>query len=361
MSDHHPFGPSVLHRRKACPGSFHMEVDLPDTTSPAAAEGTFMHEAVWDDEKRRDCDAEQLQCLEVCDEALDAFPAARWEEENRLKLTDDDPFMASTLIFGTVDAVGLQEAENRAVCLEFKFGRGEVPTAAMNLQVAAYAAMVMENYDVDEVECYVVQPRVTSDWRASRHVFTDLEGIRRSIACIILKATEDHGTYLEAGEHCRYCRALTVCPELRRQGTDLVEQRKAGLDLINPSNAHEAYDQATLVKRAADEILARVKQITNDAGGQIPGLELVEVQGARQVSDPQQAYTATAEVISHEIFMGLVTVPVGKLESAYAAFGRKNGRFETIKAAKEAFGQAVEMERKAATRKLVRKEARDES
>jgi hypothetical protein len=41
---HHPFGPSSLHRRLACPGSLAAEIDIPEESSVYADEGTFAHD-----------------------------------------------------------------------------------------------------------------------------------------------------------------------------------------------------------------------------------------------------------------------------------------------------------------------------
>jgi len=44
QTGHHPFGPSALAKRMACPGSLLAELGRPSTSSVYADEGTFAHE-----------------------------------------------------------------------------------------------------------------------------------------------------------------------------------------------------------------------------------------------------------------------------------------------------------------------------
>jgi hypothetical protein len=324
-----------------------------DVTSPEAEEGRFLHAAVWDPDMRRDCDADGIACLEVIDAFMDAHDVD-WEGEVALKITDSDPFMVSTLTWGTVDAVGIRD-DGTAVIADWKMGRVEVPDPAVNLQLAAYACAVMQEYGVDAVDAYIVQPRVRREnhphWRFTKP-WKIVERIQRIIA-----AGEAPGLDLRTGSHCRYCTAQVGCSALNLESSALVKTVESGLDRINPGNAAEAHDQASLIRKAADQVLAHVKQLAIDAGGQIPGLEIQEVQGHRMIPDPQKAYTALAEFINHEEFMALVQVSPAKAEDLLARKGKESGRFKTIKEGKEYFASLGLTERKPATRKLVRNAA----
>jgi hypothetical protein len=117
--------------------------------------------------------------------------------------------------FGTLDFGAYDAPARRLTVADFKYGKGVVVEVAGNRQLLTYAAALLPGCDaVDEVELIIVQPRRLhrdGPVRQAIHTKAELEAhvaAARSAAALI----ERDPPILNAGDHCRFCRATSFCP-----------------------------------------------------------------------------------------------------------------------------------------------------
>lgn len=230
---HALLSPSSLYRRAHCPGSLRMERAAPETPDKpeglpetSADRGRRLHElisaGILDPSKRleymAEAGAEDAWILEAC-----------WAESQRLWdiLTAAQRSRAKVLVEKTIDLAVLNmeqgtpdlaivcpgtDAEDGILILrDWKSGSGWVPKARWNLQLAAYAAALMRQYEVDgQANIGILQPptMVTADsWMATKSDMADVEKRIR----LVVELAERPEAPLVPGGHCQFCRARSTC------------------------------------------------------------------------------------------------------------------------------------------------------
>lgn len=341
MTTHHPHSPSQLARQAACPGSFALSAqagpaDTVDQTD-YASEGDLLHARVVTG-VTNDLTAEQAELVEQCIKTRDILTAgAEVQHELDLTLRDGDN---TILTAGRADVVAVWRNENgvpvKAMVIDWKFGRVLVRESADNLQLAAYSAMVAQATGAPTVEAVVFQPRVSRDFEV--YPFTKFAEITKVIAAVIAKANAP-GMVLQAGDHCRYCPAMALCPEQRRQSTAItVLPPPAAGEVVDPQRLADRLTLARRVKRFCETIEGAAKAYLAQ-GGTIPGYRLTEKSSRRQITNAQEAFNAVADTITHDEFLALCAPSVAALEDRYARALKARGM--TLKDAKKAFAAAL--------------------
>ena len=114
--------------------------------------------------------------------------------------------------FGTGDCIIISEGILHII--DFKYGKGVEVDATENEQLMCYALGAMEIfvdiYDIDTVVLTIFQPRIhnISSWECPLpHL---LEWAETKLKPAVQAITEGKGTY-KAGDHCRFCKAKTLC------------------------------------------------------------------------------------------------------------------------------------------------------
>jgi len=275
---HSPLGPSTLDRRRLCPGSLSQERDLPETSSEAADDGSRLHSIIADVLRKKDIcwqtiEEEDKEALDYCAgfaaEAVQSMPGASMYIERELDLTP----LHAEIGKGTADLV-LVVPFGSAHVIDWKFGRGEVSAAYRNLQLAAYAVAVAEEFECERVTVSVVRARVgkSTSWLYEPADWADIRARLRQVADAALKVWAPLRPCREA---CRYCRALATCPAVialpeppEEPGALTAEEIGRGL-----VSAETLKARCGALERRAWEIL--------QAGGQVPGWDLVPGRGSR--------------------------------------------------------------------------------
>ena len=335
---HHLLGPSSLARRIACPASLLMEKNLPALPSTEdASEGTRLHRACETGDLTG-LDAEQRELVEKC-LALSAEVCGSADFQREVKLRLIGPG-GEVLTFGTADVVHVAGKDGTLV--DYKFGRNEVPEAADNPQLAAYAAMLMQRYGLETVQVWVFQPRLghrsSAIYRAGHdRTFTDfLLEVRAE--CLRADAP------FHAGDCCRYCKgaAYCVCPELHREmqtlaknppDTEELAKRASGEMLTRFVLAAEQVVKA--YGYAKEELRARARQ----NGGTYHQWVLTPGRKTRSCTQLESLHKLLAGVIGTEDFLQCCTVSVASLETLYADRMKSAGKAKTLAAGKKLFGE----------------------
>ena len=276
---HHPCGPSSLHRRAACPGSMYAESELPDNAGDEARRGTRLHSTLSKMilalpgalvEGGAD-DAEEAEALQFC---LDYHARRRAEAPAASILLDqyiDLAWLHELIGGGTADAIHILPFES-ALVVDWKFGRGDVSAASDNLQLMAYACAVARRYDVPKVQVDLVQAATR---RITSHTYTAADLQAAEIELRRIAAACNWMPIRNAGAHCKYCKALAMCPAAKEAVEGAMKR-----DASHGSALAELMPLAELATTWAGEIKRRTHE-TLTAGGVVPGYGLVEGRGTR--------------------------------------------------------------------------------
>jgi hypothetical protein len=297
MTAHALLAPSAAARWMACPGSVRLTEGRDDGGSVYSREGSAAHALARHClETRTDAasylgrvigeqgfttqaadgdvtfavTAEMADAVQVYVEAVRPYTAL---EDHLIEATVATPI--DTNCFGTLDFGAYDAAARRLTVADLKYGKGVIVEAAGNKQLLTYAAGLlsacrsMPGCDaVDEIELVVVQPRRLhrdGPVRQAIHTIAELEAhvaaARRAAALI-----ERDPPILNAGEHCRFCRAQSFCPaflniaqndrapersQLHHRGTE-TETMSKFKDQIIDANSKPAQTTQTAVAKPSD-------------------------------------------------------------------------------------------------------------
>lgn len=249
---HADYGASSSERWLACPGSVALSLKAPpEKESPYAEEGTKAHtcleeflkgkDDVLKTRKRllKDYPKDMVQHAEtaayaILDE-LAKYPGAELLCETKVPLD-----FVREGEFGTVDA-SVVEYYGTLVVFDFKYGAGIVVDPTENSQLIYYALGIahMYGYDFQKVKIVILQPRAYADDGSTvREWETTIENLkawedkfRKGI-----EACEKPNAPLNAGEHCRFCKAKPICPQI---STKALADAQIEFDVIDDESQTE--------------------------------------------------------------------------------------------------------------------------
>lgn len=312
-----------------CPASFKRCLGLPEEESEAAKEGTMLHrvcELMNCSALKSELDrlyallnAEQVRAVDYAIDVeegesclLDPCGEGKSFYEKRL-------WSKSGLYSGKADAMFV--LGNKAVVIDYKFGRGEVEPADGNMQLAALAALAADNYGVEDVKACIVQPRASDKDRCYTCVSygpLEIDAARMALNAAAKTAMSDNAP-AKCGKWCKYCRFASQCPEARAE-LETVAKTAESFE-ITPANAADTFRKVKVLQGILDSMTAKIKALAS--AQDVPGLKWVEGATRAKFADAQKVFEFFAQIISAEKFLGAVKVERGKLEKLYV---------ETVKA-----------------------------
>ncbi len=303
MSHSNIVGGSTAKRVINCPGSVKLCQQVPPKPSSSYADtGTLLHTVIADllgtDKPLRELigteyngivfDAEMagmkiLPAIEALNE-IDKDETMEFAVEQTVSFGDLLPG-----VFGSCDLIG--RIGDRAVILDWKFGDGVPVEAEENPQLMFYAAAAMRTEKLawvfdgaKEVECIIVQPPSVKRWVTS---FDRLRMFERELVFAV-KQSEKPDAALHAGEHCRWCAAKPICPQMTGAADRaLAKQVKE----LNTKELGLALVKADMLEDWIKDLRALAIQVL-EKNGEVPGYKLVQKRGTRQWIDEQKATEA---------------------------------------------------------------------
>lgn len=298
---HSKIGASSMERWEACPGSIRQAHGMPNHESPYAIEGTTAHDiaakmilgidltkeliTVTDPDDPAYVDDEMLEAVQVYVEAFNTAKkgATFFEVEKQFDLSSIHPGL-----FGTSDGIIYHESKLELEVWDYKHGAGLPVEVEWNKQLMYYGlgALLQTKVKCKTVKLVICQPRCphtngpVRSWTISTPELIDFSADLVDAA----KATEDPNAPLKAGEHCRFCKAAPLCPQLNEMRMEVAK---------NEFSPQIAYDPEKLAKvlEAVPAVEAWVKGVKAFAfaeaeHGRIPpGFKLVPKRATRKWRD----------------------------------------------------------------------------
>lgn len=305
-----------MHRWAVCPGSVALSRTAPEQPASADAEaGTLAHEkgATWLETNVRPDFGDDDEMME----AVRLYVDTVWFDvaQRGTKLFVEHKFDLSAVhpgCFGTADAVivapygnaGHGKTTRKLYVYDFKYGAGVFVKVEDNRQLLYYALGAVMTLPevaaiggVEEVEMVIVQPRCAgSDGQKVRRWCVPVEDVYMFAAELqtAAEATEQPNAPLVAGDHCRWCPALVICPQV-------IEARNAAAaEEFTPKAA--AYQKALIDPQELSR-LKKLVPVLKDwceavdklayaealAGRPVPGFKLVDKRPTRNILEDRKA------------------------------------------------------------------------
>ena len=332
MSHSSIVGGSTAKRVISCPASVALCAKMPPRPETEhSARGTLLHDVMaelleYDKTPEQMIGAEykgQVLTQELIDEKV--IPALTLLDE-----VDPDKqmeYMVETRVgfgdflpgvFGSTDLLG--RLGTRAIVLDWKFGDGVMVDADNNPQLLFYAAAAMRTEackwvfeGATEIECVIIQPPFIRRWVTDKARVVSFE--HKLLQAVANSLRPD--ARMQSGEHCRWCAAKPVCPEMTGAVDRVMKQQLAAL----PAEQIGVYlKQADLLEDWIKDLRALAFDML-DKGAPVPGYKLVAKRGTRHWSneDAVVEWAIENDILKEEIFDTKIKSPA-QLEKVVKKF-----------------------------------------
>ena len=296
-------GGSTAKRVMNCPGSVALVQKMPPQPSNKYAdEGTLLHnviaEIVMSDKHPEEFlhtkYNDQVLTLDLIDnklvpalaalDVIDPNKEMEIEAETRVSFGDLLPD-----VFGSTDLIG--RIGKRAVVLDWKFGDGVAVEVEENPQLMFYAAAAMRTEEtkwafdgVEEIEMVIVQPPQVKRWVTTPARIAQFE--KELIRAV--KLAQQPNAELKIGDHCRWCAAKPICPQM----TGAVDRAlKTSIDDLDAPTISAYLKNADMLEQWITDLRALALQML-DSGARLPDYKLVAKRAIRQWTDEDKAKVA---------------------------------------------------------------------
>jgi hypothetical protein len=283
-------GGSTAKRVISCPASVKLVAKMPPKPSSVHADrGTLLHDAIAlilegkpdvvgmkynDITLTQELYDEKIVPAIAALDVVDVDGSLEYVVESRVGFGDLLPG-----VFGSADLLG--RIGSRAIVLDWKFGDGVAVDAVDNAQGMFYAAAAMRTPDTawvfdgaDEIEIVIVQPPVIRTWLTTPPRIKEFE---MELVAAVKQSQKDDAPF-KTGDHCRWCAAKPVCPQMTGEVDRFV---KTSLQTIDATQIGHYLQQADQV----EEFIKSVRELAftmleNEV--KVPGYKLVAKRGTRQ-------------------------------------------------------------------------------
>lgn len=302
---HSKIGASSMHRWAACPGSIRQAHGMPNHESSYALEGTTAHNIaakmilgidivkelidVTDPEDPAYVDDEMLEAVQVY---VDAFNKAK---EGATFFKVEEQFDLSSIhpgLFGTSDGIIYREDKLELEVWDYKHGAGLPVEVDWNEQLMYYGlgALLQTKVKCKTVKLVICQPRCphtdgpVRSWTISTPELIDFSADLVDAA----KRTEDPNAPLKAGDHCRFCKAAPLCPQLNEMRMEVAKQEFSPQAAYDPEKLAEVLNAVPAIEAWLKGVKAFA--FAEAEHGRIPpGFKLVPKRAMRKWKDETAA------------------------------------------------------------------------
>lgn len=233
-------------------------------------------------------------------------------------------------IFGTVDRVII--TGKHVDIVDFKFGRGAIDDADINIQGQAYLLGVMDKYpELETATVHFIIPRrdevLTHDYTRA-----DMEDIRLRIDLIVARATHFEPELKPNTEACRYCKHKLTCTALSDKLLPIAKKYDKAVgdfelkiwssyspaEIEDPDMLGKMLNVSQVVDRWGEAVKRQALKLAIEEGLEIPGYDLHFRNASLKIKNGQDAYDALEHLLTAEEFMEVCSVSITALSKVYA-------------------------------------------
>ena len=233
-------------------------------------------------------------------------------------------------IFGTADDVIIKGTH--ADVVDYKFGRGAIDDADVNVQGQAYLLGVMDKFpQVETATVHFIAPR-RDELMTHDYTRDDVETIRLRLRVIVDRALQPEPKLRPTTDVCRFCKHRVDCPALSAELLPLAKKYDDGgkafevmlRDELNPEQIDDPEvigkmkHVGFLLKSWMEAVDKRALQLAVEEGHDVHGYDLAFRAPVAKVDDTQAAYEALRDVLTPEEFMGACKVTVAAIAKKVA-------------------------------------------
>ena len=320
-------GGSTAKRVINCPGSVALVAKMPPKpSSKYADEGTLLHNTIAEilktglppvyyygdtyegQELTRELSDEKLVPALAALNQIDPKKEMQYDVETSVNFGDLLPG-----VFGSTDLIG--RIGTRAVVLDWKFGDGVAVEVEENPQLMFYAAAAMRTpaaqwafEGATEIEMVIVQPPAVKRWVTTpeRIAAFELQLVQA------VKASEKPNAKLEVGDHCRWCAAKPVCPQMTG-AVDRALQTK--LQAIDTQMLGSYLANADMLEQWITDLRALAFAML-ESGAPVPGYKLVAKRATRSWTDETKAKAELLKSLPESEVVEVSVISPAKAEKA---------------------------------------------
>jgi hypothetical protein len=380
---HHPFSPSSLQSREACP-----KFQNRQSTNEAAIVGTIQHDSVEagaDDNRLSDARAAAVaECMILAEERASHYPGGLILKEIYLPVDDDVITVVDTVtvqrfdiitedgqvspgfrgkrkynVFegttaGYLDYAIISSDQTEAEIIDWKFGRNVVTEAKSNLQGIAYMLGLKKLFPT-LTKCLVrfVQPHIDE---MSEHTFdlTNTDELYLRVRTVVGRAVEaaknpdDFSSARPNVGTCLFCALVGKCPAVTKLAIQLGQKYKPlsipenvnPTTISNPADVDMGIRLADVVKIWAEAFRRQATEKTIENIDFVPeGYILVSSQ-KRKILDARMFADAAKKFLPPEMHAEvekLFDIPIGPVEELISTSAPRGSKEKTV----EEFGARV--------------------
>jgi hypothetical protein len=320
-------GGSTAKRVINCPGSVALVAKMPPKpSSKYADEGTLLHNVIAEIVMSGNSPEhylgtkyeDQVLTQELIDDKLKPALAAldQIDPKQEMEIEAETSVDFGDLlpgVFGSTDLIG--RLGSRAVVLDWKFGDGVAVEVEENPQLMFYAAAAMRTpaaqwafEGVTEIEMVIVQPPAVKRWVTTpeRIAAFELQLVQA------VKASEKPNAKLEVGDHCRWCAAKPVCPQM----TGAVDRAlQTQLQAIDTQMLGSYLANADMLEQWITDLRALAFAML-ESGTPVPGYKLVAKRATRSWTDETKAKAELLKSLPESEVVEMSVISPAKAEKA---------------------------------------------
>lgn len=296
-------GGSTAKRVISCPGSVALVQQMPPKpSSKYADEGTLLHNVIAEilttDRTPESYLGTVYEGITLDQDLIDAKLRPALDALNDIDPDKTMDYMVEQVVgfgdrlpgvFGSADLIG--RLGDRAIVLDWKFGSGVAVDVEENAQAMFYAAAAMRTEatawafeGATEIECIIVQPPSVKRWVTP---FDRIAQFERELL-IAVKTAQLPDAPLSFGDHCRWCAAKPVCPQM----TGAVERAlQTTIDNLDPPTIATYLKNADMLEQWITDLRALALQLL-ESGAKLPDYKLVAKRAIRSWTDEDKAKVA---------------------------------------------------------------------
>ncbi len=320
-----------------CPGRHLAQRGLTEVISPEAASGNRIHE--WlavtatggctivqlSPEEMEIALACQKRALSIVDE---------WCKGHHFDIFTEERLWCAVQTFkhsGQPDFVALDAVEKRAVVLDFKSGRSDVPEPNTNQQLRDLAVLASIRWVLDEITVAIVQPFAK---RQPPCVYSE-QDIARALKDMrnrVLMSNNPMAPRVAGEKQCKWCKASRTCPQYDAWAKGALPVLANGFGIEHAWTAEQWVQFLSIAPEAEKWIESKkdeARALLRANPESIPGYELKTIE-REKITNVQGVFEqTTARGVHQSAFMQAVTVTKKGLKESLRTIGLKGKELET--------------------------------